>query len=163
MNALRFWLAVVLLPWGLAAAAPGEIGVVLVHGKQGSPARDMTQLAAALRARGYAVAAPTMPWAADRAYAAPYADALAQLDRAVTGLRQGGAGLVLMVGFSLGANAALGYAAAHPGLGGLVLLAPGHFPENPLYQRRIARGRSGWWRPGRGACRSPFRTPSRAS
>jgi pimeloyl-ACP methyl ester carboxylesterase len=142
MNALRFWLAVVLLPGSLGAAAPGEMAAVLVHGKQGSPTRDMTKLAAALRERGYAVATPTMPWAEDRIYAAHYAAALAQLDQEVTGLRRRGARSVVMVGFSLGANGALGYAAVHPGLAGLVLLAPGHFPENPLYQQQVAAERA---------------------
>lgn len=40
-------------------------------------------------------------------------------------------------GHSLGANVALGYAASRPRLGGVILIAPAHNPEQPVFARRL--------------------------
>ena len=133
------WALLVLLLSGLAGAAvPAEVGVVVVHGKTGSPRSNVAKLAEALRQRRYLVAAPTMPWARGRIYAASYGEAMRELEGVAAGLRANGARLIFVAGHSLGANAALGFAAGHRGLAGLVLLAPGHFPDDAGYQRHIA-------------------------
>jgi pimeloyl-ACP methyl ester carboxylesterase len=143
MNRIRPWLvAALLLSWTLLDAAPLQIGVLVVHGKQGAPDRDVVLLAQALRGRGFAVEVPIMPWARGRIYAASYGEALNYMDDRISALRGRGAGLIIIAGHSLGANAALGYAATHSRLDGLVLLAPGHFPENPRYQERVAPERA---------------------
>jgi pimeloyl-ACP methyl ester carboxylesterase len=54
---------------------------------------------------------------------------MAEIDAVVAGLRAKGASRIVVIGHSLGANAAIGYAARHPELVGVVALAPGHLPE----------------------------------
>ena len=50
----------------IAWAAGEDLGVVLLHGKGGSPAGYIRELAAALQGKGYLVSTPTMPWSKDR-------------------------------------------------------------------------------------------------
>jgi pimeloyl-ACP methyl ester carboxylesterase len=55
---------------------------------------------------------------------------LREIDTAIAKLRSRGATKIILAGQSLGANAALAYAARKPeGLAGLIMLAPGHTPE----------------------------------
>ncbi|MBI5519353.1 MAG: alpha/beta hydrolase [Desulfovibrio sp.] len=113
-----------------AAAAEAKCGVVLLHGKHGSPDRYIAGLAQSLREAGYMVATPEMPWSRRRAYNAGFLEGLAEVDAAVKELRAKGAPAVVVGGHSLGANAALAYAARSPGLAGVICLAPGHSPES---------------------------------
>jgi pimeloyl-ACP methyl ester carboxylesterase len=70
-----------------------------------------------------------MPWSFNRRYAATYEQAMAEIDAAAAGLKAKGATRIVVIGHSLGANAAIGYAARHSDLAGVVALAPGHLPE----------------------------------
>ena len=57
---------------------------------------------------------------------------MAEIDAAVAGLKAKGARRIVIIGHSLGANAAIGYAARRPGmaeLAGIVALSPAHLPE----------------------------------
>lgn len=119
---------------GEALAQPPEIGIVLLHGKQGSPERVIDALASALRAKGYAVSTPTMPWSRNRIYDATFDDALKEIDREVDLLREKGLKKVLVGGQSLGANVALGYAAARSSIDGIIALAPAHNPESSRFR-----------------------------
>src|SRR5688500_20047890 len=115
---------------GLAGAAnAAEFGVVLLHGKSGSPSRHIASLASALQGKGYLVSTPNMPWAGNRMYDATFEQAMAQIDREFDSLRQKGAKRLVVAGLSMGANAALGYGASREGLTGVIALAPGHAPE----------------------------------
>src|SRR5688500_5349110 len=111
------------------AWAAGDLGVVLLHGKAGSPAGHIRELAAALQGKGYLVSTPEMPWAKDRIYDASFEEAMAEIDRQVAALRQRGAKPVVVGGQSLGANAALAYAAPRGRAGGIIPLAPPHNPQ----------------------------------
>lgn len=112
------------------AWAGGEVvGVVLLHGKLGAPDRHIGNLASALRAAGYLVVTPEMPWSRRRNYDAGFLEGLSEVDRSVRDLRAKGATLVVVAGHSLGGNAALAYAARYPGLGGVICLAAAHRPE----------------------------------
>jgi dienelactone hydrolase len=113
----------------IASAAGDDLGVVLLHGKGGSPTGYIRELAAALEGRGYLVSTPTMPWAKNRIYDAPFEEAMAEIDGHVYALRQKGATLVVVAGQSLGANAAFGYAASRERVGGIIALAPAHNPD----------------------------------
>jgi pimeloyl-ACP methyl ester carboxylesterase len=121
----------------VASAAGEDLGVVLLHGKGGSPAGYVRELAAALQGRGYLVSTPTMPWAKNRIYDASFEEAMAEIDREVNALREKGAKLVVVAGQSLGANAALGYAASRERVGGIIALAPAHNPELQVFARRV--------------------------
>jgi len=70
-----------------------------------------------------------MPWSRLRLYDQPYAQALVQIQTAVTALRQAGVQWVAVGGQSFGANAALAYMAQIGDADALIPMAPGHVPE----------------------------------
>ena len=119
-------LAVLLLAVPSAWAADG---VVLLHGKNGSPDRLIANLSNELEREGYLVERPPMPWSRQRGFDAGYEQAMAEIDAAVARLKARGALRVAVAGHSLGGNAALGYAARRRGLWAMVALAPAHTPE----------------------------------
>ena len=104
-------------------------GIVYLHGKAGWPGGLDGGILDALQDEGALIATPEMPWSFRRRYAATYDQAMAEIDTVVAGLQAKGASRIVVIGHSLGANAAIGYAARHPDLAGVVALAPGHLPE----------------------------------
>jgi pimeloyl-ACP methyl ester carboxylesterase len=126
---------VFLLPGLGAPASAGQLqdfGVVYLHGKGAWPGAFNGGILSALRDEGALVAMPEMPWSFHRRYAATYDQAMAEIDAAIAGLKSKGARRIVIIGHSLGANAAIGYAARRPGLAdlaGVVALSPGHLPE----------------------------------
>lgn len=123
---------------GPAAWAADGLGAVVMHGKGGtSHSKLIAPLAQALRDAGIAVEAPTMPWGKGRIYDRTYEEAMAEIDGLIAKLKAGGAAKVVVIGHSLGGNAALGYAARHPEVAGIVALASGHFPEYSGFQAKL--------------------------
>jgi len=121
-----------------------DIGVVVLHGKQGQPAdRNVGPLVQALRNAGYAVQAPGMCWSRTRIYDKPYPDCLRDIDAAIATLRAGGARRIVVAGMSLGGNAAIAYAAQHPELAGLVALAPASQPAQMMHDPAVAQSLQG--------------------
>jgi pimeloyl-ACP methyl ester carboxylesterase len=104
-------------------------GIVLIHGKGGTPTTGIEGLHEALKRQGALVEAPEMPWSARRIYDATFDQAMTEIDAAVERLKKAGAQKIAVIGHSLGANAAIGYGARRKGLHGVVALAPGHLPE----------------------------------
>lgn len=120
----------ILMGEGVCLAQDQQTGVVILHGKNGTPNSYIAPLVEFLRSKGYKVSAPSMPWAKGRIYDASYDDCLKIIHSEIYLLRKKGVQNIILIGQSLGANVALGYAAVHPeDLSGLVLLAPGHYPE----------------------------------
>lgn len=127
----------VLAPLAAAHAGEGEtaggrlsgFGIVYLHGKAGWPGALNAGILNALQDEGALIATPEMPWSFRRRYSATYDEAMAEIDAVVASLRAKGARRIVVIGHSLGANAAIGYAARHPELAGVVALAPGHLPE----------------------------------
>jgi pimeloyl-ACP methyl ester carboxylesterase len=119
----------------LCAALPAHsasfdgYGVVYLHGKGGWPGAMDGGILSSLKEQGALVATPEMPWSMRRKYGATYEQAMAEVDTAVAGLKAQGARKIVVIGHSLGANAAIGYAARHPDLAAVIALAPGHLPE----------------------------------
>ncbi len=115
--------------------ALSQFGVVLMHGKGGGPGGPIASLAEHLRAQGARVAMPRMGWAGERgrpaAYAQSFPQALQPIGAALAQLRADGARKLVLAGQSLGANAAIAWAARNGGggLAGVVALAAGHTPE----------------------------------
>lgn len=120
------------------ALDPGLVGLVVLHGKLGSPKGLVSDLTAGLKASGFLVVAPEMPWSSARRFDKDYVSSLLEIDDAVRGLRTRGAVKVVLVGHSLGANAALGYAAGPAGADALVCIAAGHQPERDRNRQRFA-------------------------
>ena len=120
-------------PCGAASAAQLEgFGIVYLHGKAGWPGAFNGGILSSLRDEGALVATPEMPWSFHRRYAATYDQAMTEIDAAVAGLKAKGARRIVVIGHSLGANAAIGYAARRANLAdlaGVVALSPGHLPE----------------------------------
>jgi esterase/lipase len=113
----------------LAAPAYGEIvGVVMMHGKHGTPAQ-LQQLAQTVTDAAFLVERPEMCWSAARIYDLTYVGCLADIDSAASRLKAQGATAIVVLGMSLGGNAALGYGARRPGLRAVITLAPAHAPE----------------------------------
>lgn len=104
-------------------------GVVLLHGKWDAPPFAVTPLADALNDAGHHTAMSTYPWALRRLYDRPLEEAMATIDADVACLRESGCERIVVCGHSLGAAVALAHAAQGAAADGLVLLAPGHFPE----------------------------------
>jgi pimeloyl-ACP methyl ester carboxylesterase len=104
-------------------------GVVLLHGKGGTPTSMIEGLTESLRKEGAVVEAPELPWSHRRIYDATYDQAMAEIDLAVQKLKWAGATKIVVAGHSLGANAAIGYGARRDGLAAVIALAPGHLPE----------------------------------
>jgi pimeloyl-ACP methyl ester carboxylesterase len=105
------------------------LGVVYLHGKGGWPGALNGGIVGALQEEGALVVTPEMPWSFHRRYDATFDQALAEIDAAIAGLKSHDARRIVLIGVSLGANAAIGYAARHPELAGVVALAPGHLPD----------------------------------
>jgi esterase/lipase len=124
-------LLAVLIALGAVSAstlAQDRIGVVLLHGKSGLP-QQLTPMADTLSAQGFLTEQPEMCWSRNRIYDAPYPNCLRDIDAAAGRLKSRGATGLVVLGMSLGGNAALGYGATHPGLKGVITLVPGHAPE----------------------------------
>src|SRR5262249_15240778 len=103
----------------LPAGAQERIGVVLLHGKTGLP-QQMTALAATISSHGFLAETPEMCWSRNRIYDRPYLDCLREIDAAADRLKARGATGLVVLGMSLGGNAALGYGATRQGLKGII-------------------------------------------
>jgi dienelactone hydrolase len=142
------------------SATPADIGIVVLHGKQGmSGDRPTAPFQAALRGAGYTVQAPTMCWSRTRMYDATFPDCLREIDTAIAALRASGARRIVLAGMSLGGNAAIVYGAHHAELAGVIALAPAGQPEqmshNPGVAQSLALARQ-MVAAGQGAQRTTF-------
>lgn len=137
--ALGQWLCLmVLLAAPAAAAGLQGVGVVFLHGKGVWSGAFDGGIPSALAAEGAVTASPQMPWSVLRLYGATYDEAMQEIDESVAGLRSKGATRIVVIGHSLGANAAIGYAARRRGIAAVVALAPGHLPETEQMRARTA-------------------------
>lgn len=146
MRPLHFFviipLAVVLLLCGGGAPqtfAADKIGVVLMHGKTGTASSrgPLGSLISKMKKAGIIVVAPDMPWSRNRYLAKNYSGSMAEIDAAVAKLKRQGATRIVVAGHSMGANAALGYAARREGVVGVVAIAPGHDPAHYGFQKNV--------------------------
>jgi len=139
--ALACALAALSTPNFAAAALAANLqgfGIVYLHGKGAWPGGFDGGILNSLEDEGALVAKPEMPWSLHRRYAATYDQAMAEIDAVVAGLYAKGASRIVVIGHSLGANAAIGYAARHAELAGVVALAPGHLPEADPLRRFVS-------------------------
>jgi len=104
-------------------------GVVFLHGKGVFVGAFDGGIPGALEAEGALVASPEMPWSFKRLYGATFEAAMLEIDTAVAGLKAKGAAGIVVIVHSLGANAAIAYAARRSGVAAVVALAPGHLPD----------------------------------
>ena len=122
----------------VSSASLQGLGVVFLHGKGVWAGAFDGGIPAALEADGAVAVAPDMPWSISRMYGATYEEAMREIDAAVAGLKRKGATRIVIIGHSLGANAAIGYAARRHGVAAVVALSPGHLPETAEMRTRTA-------------------------
>jgi pimeloyl-ACP methyl ester carboxylesterase len=127
------WLA--LFPLFCAAESPG-IGVVVMHGKGGSPSRHVDGFAAALAQKGFLVANLEMPWSGRRQYDVTVDAADKEIDAAFEAMRAKGAGKFFVAGHSQGGVYALHYGATHP-VDGVIAIAPGGNVGSPVFRAEV--------------------------
>jgi pimeloyl-ACP methyl ester carboxylesterase len=127
--------------WAPPAGAfePATTGIVLMHGKWGTSGDQTTRpLADALKAAGFLVDQPEMPWSGGRLYDKPWEAALTEIDAAVARLRARGATKIVVSGQSMGGAAAVGYAASGRPIDAAVLIAPAHAPDGQVLRAKLA-------------------------
>jgi pimeloyl-ACP methyl ester carboxylesterase len=154
MRALFVALAVIAALFGAASeSAAQKVGVVVLHGRWGSPGGSVLDLARHLEREGHPVANPEMPWSGSRSYDKGAAAFVGEIDAAVADLRARGAAKIAIAGHSQGAMAALYYATQRE-VSGIALIAPGGYAQGKLFvehygstvteaRRLAAEGRGG--------------------
>lgn len=122
----------------MAQAPSSAIGVVIMHGKGGSPARHVSSLASALEQKGYLVANLEMPWSANREYNGGVDVAEKEVNAALESLRAKGANKVFVAGHSQGGLFAIHYGGKHP-VDGVIAIAPGGNVANAIYRKELGQ------------------------
>jgi pimeloyl-ACP methyl ester carboxylesterase len=121
-----------------AVEAPPRIGVVVMHGKGGSPGGQVAFLATSLERQGYLVANLEMPWSERRSYDVSVEDAAAEVESALAKLRSSGAARLFVAGHSQGGLFALYFGGRHP-VDGIIAIAPGGNVASPSYRERLGQ------------------------
>ena len=110
------------------------LGVILLYGKGSQAGGPISSLAHSLSDQNIKVIVPSMAWGGKGGYPynydVTYEEALKEIDGAIAKLQGQGVTRIVIAGHSLGANAAIAYAARKPaGIIGVVAISPGHMPE----------------------------------
>lgn len=141
MGNLAQWVGRLIAPWLILAAplvafAQEPLGVVIMHGKGGSPAGLVVDLARTLESKGYLVANLEMPWSGRRAYDVDVGRAEQEVAAALAGLREKGARKLFIAGHSQGGIFAL-HLAGKLEADGYVTIAPGGDVANRVFRDNI--------------------------
>lgn len=132
-------LAIVVAAMTHASAAqspsPG-VGIVIMHGKGGSPARFVSDLASSLEEKGYLVANLEMPWSGRRDYDVNVEAAEKEVQSALDSLRSKGAKRLFVAGHSQGGLFAL-YFGGKRVVDGVIAIAPGGSVGSPVFREKL--------------------------
>ncbi len=135
--ALIFPLVYLLLPLTASAeAGPVKAGIVLMHGKGGSPAKYVSELASSLEQRGFLVANLEMPWSGRRDYDVTVNAAEKEVESALNSLRDKGAKKLFVAGHSQGGLFALYFGGIHA-VDGVIAIAPGGNVGSKLFREKL--------------------------
>jgi len=113
-----------------------KIGIVIMHGKGGSPTKTVSELAGALEKKGYLVANLEMPWSGNREYDASVTAAEEQVEAALSSLRGKGAQKVFVAGHSQGGVFTLHFAGKHA-VDGIICIAPGGSVASQVFREKL--------------------------
>lgn len=119
-----------------SSPAQPKIGIVIMHGKGGSPTKHVADLASSLEAKGYLVANMEMPWSGRREYDVNVAGAEKEVESAFERLRAKGAANLFVAGHSQGALFALYFGGKHA-FDGIVAIAPGGNVGSITFQEKL--------------------------
>ena len=134
---LRRLLAALIMTLPLAVwAQGGSIGIVVMHGKGGSPTGLVAGLARTLEERGHLVANIEMPWSGSRHYDVPVSRAEAEVEAALAGLRGKGAKKVFVAGHSQG-GAFAAHLAGRLAVDGVIVIAPGGNVDHFFFREKV--------------------------
>ena len=135
---IRILLALLFLALPLPALAQAErMGIVIMHGKGGSPTGLVAGLAGTLERGGYIVASPEMPWSGRRNYDVTTARAVEEVEAAVAGLRSKGAKKVFIAGHSQGGAFAT-HIAGKVIVDGIIVIAPGGNVDHFFFRGKVS-------------------------
>lgn len=130
----------VLAAWPAGAQTPGApdtpTGIVIMHGKGGSPGKFVDGLASTLQQHGLRVANLEMPWSGRRDYDVPVSQAQAEVEAALQTLRAQGAHKLFIAGHSQGGVFAL-YLGGRLAVDGVIAIAPGGSVGAPVYRDKL--------------------------
>lgn len=111
---------------------------ILIHGKWSHPNTPILRiLEKRLKEKNYIVTKPNMPWSRTRLYDQTYEASLQDLGAMIQKYKQEGVKKVVLIGHSLGANAAMAYQAHVGDADAIVAITPGHIPS--IMQERDPR------------------------
>lgn len=119
-----------------AADTANAIGVVIMHGKSGSPQKNVNGLASTLESKGVAVANMEMPWSGRREYDVGVKQAEQEVLASLQSLRDKGAKKLFVAGHSQGGIFALHFGSQHP-VDGVIAIAPGGNAAASVFQEQL--------------------------
>lgn len=123
-------------PSALAETNNGKIGLVLMHGKGGSPLKYISDLASPLEQQGFLVANLEMPWSGKRNYDVTVQAAESEVVAALDSLRTKGAQKVFVAGHSQGGVFALYFGTKHA-VDGVIAIAPGGSVGSSAFREKL--------------------------
>jgi pimeloyl-ACP methyl ester carboxylesterase len=121
--------------------SPAQIGIVVMHGKGGTPTRYVDGLASYLAGQGFQVANLDMPWSGRRDYDVSVDAGLTEVQNALDALRAKGATTMFVAGHSQGGLFAMVFGARRP-VDGVIAIAPGAYADGPTYRDKLGESLS---------------------
>ena len=113
-----------------------SIGIVIMHGKGGSPRWHVSDLASALERKGYLVTNREMTWSGRREFDVNVGAAAKEVESALDTLRGQGAQKLFVAGHSHGGLFALYFGGKQP-VDGVIAIAPGGDASNPIFLEKL--------------------------
>lgn len=129
-------LCAAVMPWAAAQTPAVKIGVVVMHGKGGMPARHVADLASHLGDKGFLVTNLEMPWSGRRNYDVTVTVAEQELAAALQAMRDKGAQKLFIAGHSFGALFAMHFA-GRQAVDGVIAMAPGGNVGNRIFREKL--------------------------
>lgn len=120
----------------IAETSNSTIGIVLMHGKGGTPTKYISDLAGPLEQQGFLVANLEMPWSDRRDYDVTVHAAESEVETALSALRSKGARKVFVAGHSQGGLFALYFGTGHA-VDGVIAIAPGGSVSSPIFRDKL--------------------------
>ena len=128
--------AAYMVPLVHAEDGAARIGIVIMHGKGGSPNGHVAELASALEKQGILVANLEMPWSGKREYDVDVSAADKEVENTLTALREKGAKKLFVAGHSQGGLFALRFGGGHL-VDGIIAIAPGGNVNSPSFREKL--------------------------
>ena len=132
---VSFFIAGFVIPL-FASSGEQTVGIVIMHGKGGSPNKHVYDLARKMKTNGYLVANIEMAWSGDRDYDVSVIDAESEVETALSSLREKGAKKVFLAGHSQGGTFALHFAGKHR-VDGIICIAPGGNVGSKKFRKKL--------------------------